>query len=300
MTRQNQLNMTSKLEFGRRDREALKGYAASFSFSLLLALPFLAACKSTTRQAELRSIPRPTVAQAREAPVAYSLAGNGPLITHPFANGMWDGIDLGDPSISLEAGQAQPTEPTYDGWTARVFGGVVGRFLLDDTVTFSDPTFGTVELDWDDTSFGLGVDVERRFSKLLGLDLALIYTNMDIDFHHSVGAGVQTDSLGVLSLMLALNFHVVNTKRVDFYLGPQVAYFYYLDDLSYDVPSLGTFDFKTDNEFPSLGFVIGTDISLNDDWALNFALRYQDADADSNHDLPLDPTYITFGVSKSF
>ena len=41
-----------------------------------------------------------------------------------------------------------------------------------------------------------------------------------------------------------------------------------------------------------LGFLVGADVWLNDDWALNFAFRFQDADADSNHQLPLDPTFV--------
>lgn len=118
----------------------------------------------------------------------------------------------------------------------------------------------------------LGFDVERRFSKLLGLDLALGDTRLTTESNHSVGSGTQSDDLGVLPIWLALNFHVFNDEQ---------------------------FDFQTDNECPSLGFLVGADFTIAEDWAVNFAFRFQDADADSNHDLPLDPTFVTLGISRS-
>ena len=187
----------------------------------------------------------------------------------------------------------------YPNWTARAWAGVVGRFVESDNVTFQDPTFGTVQLSWQGTSFGLGADVEYRFNKLFGLDLAAGYTNVDIEFEHSVGSGVQTDNLGILPIWLAANFHYVK-QRFDLYAGPQIAYVIYLNNLEYNVPGVGTYNFETKNEFPALGFAFGADIFLKNDWFLNFAFRFVDADADEAHNLPLDPTFITMGVARRF
>ena len=70
--------------------------------------------------------------------------------------------------------------------------------------------------------------------------------------------------------------------------------------MSFDVPGTGTFNFKTDNEFPALGLVLGADWWVRKDWAVNFAFRFIDADADSNHNLPIDQTFITVGVARKF
>lgn len=64
------------------------------------------------------------------------------------------------------------------------------------------------------------------------------------------------------------------------------------------MPGVGSYKFQTDNEFAPFGFVIGADVAVNDNWAVNGAFRFQDADADSGHDLPIDPTFITLGVAR--
>lgn len=186
----------------------------------------------------------------------------------------------------------------YAGWAARAWAGVATRTILKDNVTFDDPTFGTCELSWDYASFGLGLDVEYKFGRFLGLDLGMGYTNMNIDFNHSVGEGTQTDKLGVMPIWFAINFHILKSKKIDIFIGPNVSYVIYLNDLSYNVPGESSFNFETTNEFPSHGFNIGADYWLSDDWGLNFAFRYQDLDADVEHNLPLDPTFITIGVSR--
>ncbi len=194
--------------------------------------------------------------------------------------------------------QTAQAQTEYGGWTGRVWTGIVCRCVEDDNVTFQDPTFGTVQLEVQGNSLGIGLDVERRFSKLIGLDLALGYTNMDVDFMHSVGTGVQQDSLASLNIWLAVNFHVVNTEKFDFWIGPQIAYVAWLDDLSFDVPGTGTYNFNTDNEFPALGFALGADWWVQKNLAVNFAFRFIDADADSNHKLPVDQTFVTVGLAR--
>ena len=201
---------------------------------------------------------------------------------------------------TVSGAQAAPAQTEYDGWTGRVWAGTVCRCVEDDTTTFQDPTFGTVELDVDGNSLGVGFDVERRLSKLIGLDLAVGYTDMDVNFKHSVGTGVQQDSLASLNIWFAVNFHLVNTNKFDFWIAPQIAYVAWLNDLSFNVPGTGTYNFKTDNEFPALGFALGADWWFGKNWGLNAAFRFIDADADSNHNFPIDQTFITVGVARRF
>ena len=64
------------------------------------------------------------------------------------------------------------------------------------------------------------------------------------------------------------NFHLVNTEKFDFWIGTQIAYGAWLDDLSFDVPGTGTFNFATGNEFPALGFELGADWWVGKNWAV--------------------------------
>lgn len=196
--------------------------------------------------------------------------------------------------------QVAAAQDEYDTWTGRAWLGSVCRCVEDDNVTFQDPTFGTVELAVDGSAIGYGFDVERRINKLIGIDVALSYTNLDVDFNHSIGTGVQQDSLDALIMWFAVNFHLVNKHSFDFWLAPQIAYVNWSGDLNFDVPGTGDFNFATENEFPALGFAMGADWWVSKDWAVNFAFRFIDADADKDHNLPVDPTFITVGLARRF
>lgn len=200
-------------------------------------------------------------------------------------------------ALFLPANQAFGQENPEKGWTGRFWVGAACRCLLSDNETFDDPTFGTIETSVEGSAFAIGGDVEYLFTKWLGLDFALAYTNFDLQFQHSVGEGVQHDSLGVLPFLVALDFHVVNNRRVDFWLGPQIGYVFFLNDVAFVVPDVGVHSIETSNTFSYKGFNVGLDIKLSE-WAVNVALRWQDADA--SPEILVDPTLITIGVAYKF
>jgi outer membrane protein W len=199
--------------------------------------------------------------------------------------------------LALPPAQAQSD---YRGWRFRVFAGVVGRFVESDNVTFTDPTFGTSATEVDGTGLGFGVDVERRFTKLFGLDLAIGFTELDVEFTQSLTPTVSTDTLKIMPIWLAANFHVVNTEKLDFWVAPQIAYVSWSDSLTFPVPGEPTFVLQTENEFPAVGFAFGLDWWLTERSGLNFAFRFVDADTDASGNLPVDPTFITIGYAWSF
>ena len=88
--------------------------------------------------------------------------------------------------FALTAVSSAQAQNDYKGWRVRVFAGIEGRFVEDDNVTFDDPTFGTSSTEVDGNGFGFGADVERRFNKLLGLDLAIGDTQVDVVFNQSL------------------------------------------------------------------------------------------------------------------
>ena len=197
--------------------------------------------------------------------------------------------------LSLPVAQA---EDDYKGWRFRAWGGLVGRYLENDNVTFTDPTFGLSEVEVDGSSFGFGVDFERRFTKLFGLDVAIGYTELDVNFTQSLTTEVSTDTLEVLPIWIAANFHVVNTESLDFWVAPQIAYVSWNNPLTFPVSGEPTFEMSTDGEFPAIGFALGLDWWLSEKNGLNFAFRFVDADA--NEYLPIDPTFVTIGYTRSF
>lgn len=196
--------------------------------------------------------------------------------------------------LFFTANQALAQHDPYKGWKGRLWAGVACRCLLTDNDTFEDPTFGTIETSVAGPAFTLGGDVEYRFNKRLGLDFALAYTSFVLDFQHSVGAGTQQDNLGVLPFLVAVNLHLANTERFDFWLGPQVGYVFFLNDVAFEVPGVGVHTIETSNTF-SAGFVVGADVKFSDDWAVNFAFRW--ANADASPEILVDPTFITVGVT---
>ena len=206
-------------------------------------------------------------------------------------------------SLLSSLGIARAAEPqgAETGWRGRFWVGAVGRYVLDDNAAYSAPPFGTVETEVDGSALGFGGDVEYKFRRWLGLDAALAYTSLPVSFRSSADPGVTQDAdFTVIPLFVALNFHVVNTEKVDFWLGPQIAYLYYPDELSYDVPGVGTFDYESSNLFSPFGFDLGLDVFFNATWGLNFAIRFQNADGDPNGHMTIDPTFVTVGMTAKF
>ena len=133
------------------------------------------------------------------------------------------------------------------------------------------------------------------------MDAALGYTKFNVDFTTSTAPNLQgKDKFGVVPLLFALNVHVINTRRVDFWVGPQIGYVMFPDNLSYLVPGVGTFDYEPKNTFSPEGFAFGTDIAISKSAAFNFAFRWQNADGDDDGNLTIDPTFVTFGFTKKF
>ena len=110
------------------------------------------------------------------------------------------------------------------GLRTRVWAGAVGRYVLSDNDPYHAPPFGTVATEVDGSAFGLGADVEYKFFRHLGVDAALGYARLNVDFASSVAPGTQSAKFGVMPLLVALNVHVVSNQRVDIWVGPQVGY----------------------------------------------------------------------------
>ncbi|HEY2384262.1 MAG TPA: outer membrane beta-barrel protein [Terriglobia bacterium] len=186
------------------------------------------------------------------------------------------------------------------GFTGRLWTGPAGRYVLHDNEPFDTTSFGTVGLHVQGSSPSVGGDAEYRLSHWFGIDGALAYTRMNIQFISSSAPNTAlSQKLNVVPLFASLNVHFVQMRRADVWAGPQIGYLMFSNTLSYSVDG-NTFAYKPSNTFSIEGFVVGTDVYLTPKFAVNAAFRWQNGDADSNGNLTIDPTFATFGVTKKF
>jgi hypothetical protein len=201
-------------------------------------------------------------------------------------------------AVSLSSATVAHAQET--GVSGRLWVGVMGRYVLSDNTPFTSPGFGTVALKTNGTTVAFGGDLELRMNNWFGIDAAAGYSQMNAQFTTSTSAASSASKpFGVLPLMASLNIHLIHSDPIDLWVGPQIAYVIFPNDLSYATPS-GTFTYKPTNTFSGVGFVVGTDIKLGGAWALTGAVRWQNADSDGNDMLTVDPTFVTAGLRLKF
>ncbi|HEY4099849.1 MAG TPA: hypothetical protein VGM20_03110 [Gemmatimonadales bacterium] len=195
---------------------------------------------------------------------------------------------------------AASAQVAASGLHGRIWGGAVGRYVLTDNEAFASPGFGTVSLQVAGSAPGFGADAELRMNRWIGLDGAIGYSSLKVQFTTTAAAGtVDTDHVTVVPLLLSLNLHLVHADAVDIWVGPQIGYVIYPHDLSF-ASSAGTFSYTPKNVFSAKGFVVGSDIRLSKSVALNLGFRWQNADGDSGGHLTIDPTFVTIGLATHF
>ena len=183
------------------------------------------------------------------------------------------------------------------GFRARVWGGTVGRYVLSDNDPFAAPGFGTAELQVTGSAPGFGGDVEYKFARWIGLDAAIGYSSLNVQFTTSNEPGIApVQRFAVVPALLSLNIHIISTSAVDLWVGPQVGYVMFPNTLSYTTTHSGTFTYTPSAVASPKGFSAGVDIGLSKKVLLNLAVRWQDADADADSHLTIDPTFVTIGI----
>ena len=127
------------------------------------------------------------------------------------------------------------------------------------------------------SGIGLGIDLEYRASRRLGIDFGVLSASPNI----AVEVGEEpftvrgSGDLNATPLYAALNVHLTPDSRFDLYVGPLVAYVKYDGFKLAAGPGLIE-EFTTENDF-GFGGVVGLDIGLGDgQWLLNAAVRYID------------------------
>jgi outer membrane protein W len=130
---------------------------------------------------------------------------------------------------------------------------------------------------------GFGLSGEYRFTRRLGFEIGALVTSPGFRARIEVDGGgrVQVqESLGTLMIPAALHFHLTPESRLDFYVGPVVAYLRY-DDLEVRTQVFGfpvRSGFESDDEI-GIGLDLGADVLFGPKrrWAVHAHLRYLDA-----------------------
>jgi len=161
-------------------------------------------------------------------------------------------------------------------------------------------------------SLGLSLGLERRFSDLLGIEVAIDAsrpdTRLTID-STPVGRLVATDRLDLFAVRAGINFHILADGPVDLYLGPTVGWLSTPGDLSLTArvdSTSETLKVKVGNGF-GWGGSAGADVDLGDGWTIAVSYTYLKADLDFSPEddpdaasLDLDPSTLRLGVGVRF
>lgn len=143
----------------------------------------------------------------------------------------------------------------------------------------SDVTFGTfTDSVENEKRVGWNLGLEGRFGKLIGVELDYVNATQDVDFGGST-IGDTTFS----PLTATLNFHVVNSRVFDLYLGPSYTYVNW-GDIELNVSGSGITGGSTIGTESSKGWGVslGADFGPWKHFAFYAGLKYLNVDLEMN------------------
>lgn len=177
----------------------------------------------------------------------------------------------------------------------KVYGGPAYVAPMSD----SDVTFGsvtdTVEAE---KQVGWNLGVEFRPGKLMGIEVDYVDATQDVNF-----GGTTIGEADFSPLTATLNFHLIHTKAVDFYIGPSYSYVNWGEiHLNAEGGNLtGSSEIGTDSA-QAWGASLGIDIGLGEHFAITGGLRYLDMDLEleDGPDIETNPLLARLGVALRF
>ncbi len=205
--------------------------------------------------------------------VATGLAAGAHSILVTDANGCWTSAE-----VTLLCEVKVPDENS----TSVYFRSIYQSFSGGGFAGHGDEVSAGVEFE---DGLGLNLGLEYAFNEHLGLDVGVLYTEVDIttslSSREAFPVGSEEGSEELLVWYAGSNIHLFPNRRYGVYFGPFAAFL----DLP-DPPGL-----KADDEI-GLGIVLGFDVPLGSGaWTLSGALRYLDSEIDLvSHDLGLSGT----------
>jgi len=177
----------------------------------------------------------------------------------------------------------------------KVYGGPAYVAPMSD----SDVTFGsitdTVEAE---KKVGWNLGAEFRWGQLMGVEVDYVNATQDVSF-----GGTTIGEADFSPLTATLNFHLIHTKLVDFYVGPSYSYINWGEiHLNANGGNItGSSDIGTESA-QGWGASLGVDIGLGDHFAVTGGLKYLDVDLELQNgpDIKMNPLVARLGVAFRF
>ncbi len=172
------------------------------------------------------------------------------------------------------------------------------RFGVLYSIPMDESTEGVVTNEFDST-LGFQAGFEFGVTDLIGVEAGLSSVDYDISQRAVDQAELDWGDIDVLTLAVSANFHVIQSEKIDLFLGPSIGYAFWGDLKTVDSPQ----EFPADDEFV-YGVNAGIDLPLGDGgWAIGGTLRYTFSDVSlggGSSDLGVDPLELGVGFSYSF
>lgn len=145
---------------------------------------------------------------------------------------------------------------------------------------------------------GWNLGAELRWGELMGLELDYVNATQDVDF-----GGTTIGEADFSPMTVTLNFHLVHTKVIDFYVGPSYSYINWGEiHLNANGGSItGSSEIGTDST-RGWGASMGLDVGLGQHFALTGGLRYLNADLELENgpSVKVNPLVARLGAAIRF
>jgi outer membrane protein len=126
------------------------------------------------------------------------------------------------------------------------------------------------------------LDITYMLTKNWGVELILGYSEHTVKAHKTWSALGDVIDTKVLPPTLTLQYHFLPDSNVRPYVGVGVNYTYFFDEeVSGNVLDVPGADVKLDSSW-GLAAQAGFDVSLNQDWFVNFDVKYIDIDTEAH------------------
>jgi outer membrane protein W len=187
-------------------------------------------------------------------------------------------------AAALAAVASVPAQAAQADYKFKIFGG------LAYVTPMADSDFEGVNFD---TSSELGYEFGAEWKPLnrFGLELSLIDVTQDVE-----ADGFKIGEIGMQPVNITLNFHVINSDRFAWYIGPTVSFVNW-DDFESEFGGSSSIDSEE-----TFGVSTGIDIGLGERLALVGGLRWLDAGAEdeTGDELSVDPLFARVGLAWRF
>jgi len=187
--------------------------------------------------------------------------------------------------LVLSVACAIPASAAQADYNFKIFGGVAYVSPLSDSSVegIADSVEASDEI-------GYEIGAEWKPFDRFGFELSYVDVNHDVE-----ADGTVIGEIGFTPINLTLNFHVINSDRFAWYIGPTASWVDWGE-----VELIDGDEVDTDSE-TTFGVSTGIDIGLGEKFAIVGGLRWLDSSVDAEgEEVSVDPLFARLGVAFRF